>query len=93
MARAFICQIAPDQTSDIKIKISGSELPQMSDVFTVTIIIASDLTLITIIFTNNLTMISTIFTIDFTNVTLYKFKLRRGKDDFLESRCAQLQHL
>ena len=78
MVRAFICQIAPDPTSDIKIKISGSGLLQMSDVFTVTIIIASDLTLITIIFTNNLTMISTIFTIDFTNVTFYTFKLRKG---------------
>ena len=47
MVRAFICQIAPDQTSDIKIKISGSELPQMLDVFTVPIIFTIDFILIT----------------------------------------------
>ena len=47
MVRAFICQIAPDPTSDIKIKISGSGLLQMSDVFTVTIIFTIHFILIT----------------------------------------------
>ena len=54
MVRAFICQIAPDQTSDIKIKTSGSELPQMLDVFTITIIFTIDFTLITIILTRKM---------------------------------------
>ena len=62
MVRAFICQIAPDQTSDIKIKISGSELPQMLDVFTVTIIFTIDFTLITIIITIDFILITTFCT-------------------------------